>query len=174
MKEIIPYEIIEQRIFLIRGQKVMLDRDLAGLYGVSVKRLNEQVKRNLKRFPSDFMFLLTRQEVANLKSQFATSSWGGARKLPHAFSEQGVAMLSTVLNSERAIHVNIAIMRTFVRLRQLLVSHKEFSQKLEEHEKRINKHDKHIIAIFEIIKELMKPMSLPPPQKPKPPIGFHP
>jgi hypothetical protein len=114
MKELILQEVVERRILVIRGQKVMLDRDLAGLYGVPVKRLNEQVKRNLKRFPGDFMFLLTRQEVMNLKSQIATSSWGGTRKLPYAFTEQGVAMLSSVLNSERAIQVNIAIMRAFV------------------------------------------------------------
>jgi DNA-binding PadR family transcriptional regulator len=120
------------------------------------------------------MFLLIRQEATNLKSQIVTSSWGGRRKLPYAFTEQGVAMLSSLLRSKRAIQVNITIMRAFVRLRQLLASHSELAQKIEEHEKRIDKHDKHIIAIFEIIKELMKPMSLPPPQKPKPPIGFHP
>jgi hypothetical protein len=170
MKELILQEVVERRILVIRGQKVMLDRDLAGLYGVPVKRLNEQVKRNLKRFPGDFMFLLTRQEVMNLKSQIATSSWGGIRKLPYAFTEQGVAMLSSVLNSERAIQVNIAIMRAFVKLKQVLATHKELAEKLKELEGEVGKHNKLIIEIFEIIKQLTPP-PLPLP-KPKGPIGF--
>jgi hypothetical protein len=170
MKELILQEVVERRILVIRGQKVMLDRDLAGLYGVPVKRLNEQVKRNLKRFPGDFMFLLTRQEVMNLKSQIATSSWGGIRKLPYAFTEQGVAMLSSVLNSERAIQVNIAIMRAFVKLKQVLATHKELAEKLKELEGEVGKHNKLIIEIFEIIKQLTPP-PLPLP-KPKGPLGF--
>jgi hypothetical protein len=170
MKELILQEVVERRILVIRGQKVMLDRDLAGLYGVPVKRLNEQVKRNLKRFPGDFMFLLTRQEVMNLKSQIATSSWGGIRKLPYAFTEQGVAMLSSVLNSKRAIQVNIAIMRAFVKLKQVLATHKELAEKLKELEGEVGKHNKLIIEIFEIIKQLTPP-PLPLP-KPKGPIGF--
>ena len=169
MKELIPQEVVERRILVIRGQKVMLDRDLAELYGVPVKRLNEQVKRNLKRFPSDFMFMLTKQEFMNLKSQIATSSWGGIRKLPHAFTEQGVAMLSSVINSEKAIQVDIAIMRAFVRLKQVLATHKELAEKLKELEGEIGKHNKLIIEIFEIIKQLTPPAA---PVKPKPPIGF--
>ena len=115
MKELIPQEVVERRILVIRGQKVMLDRDLAELYSILTKNLNKAVSRNISRFPEDFMFLLTRQEVMNLKSQFVTSSWGGIRRAnPYAFTEQGVAMLSSVLRSKRAIQVNIAIMRAFV------------------------------------------------------------
>ena len=165
---LMPQEAIDKKIYLIRGQKVMLDRDLAKLYGVPTKRLNEQVRRNIKRFPSDFAFLLTRQEVMILKSQFATSRWGGRRKLPYAFTEQGVAMLSTVLNSERAIEVNIAIMRAFVKLRQILSTHKELAHKLEQLERKIEKHDTEIQAIFEAMRQLMAPA-----EKPKRKIGFH-
>jgi phage regulator Rha-like protein len=147
----------------------MIDSDLAVLYGVETKRLNEQVRRNIKRFPGDFAFLLTRQEVMILKSQIATSRWGGKRKLPYAFTEQGVAMLSSVLNSERAIEVNIAIMRAFVKLRQILSTNKELAQKLKELEQRIEKHDTEIHAIFEAIRQLMTP-----PDVPKRKIGFHP
>lgn len=114
--------IVESKIYEIRGQKVMIDKDLAGLYQIEVKRLNESVKRNIKRFPSDFMFQLTTEEWLNLKSQFATSSWGGSRKLPYVFTEQGVAMLSSVLNNDTAIEVNIAIMRAFVTARRLTAS----------------------------------------------------
>ena len=116
---------IEKKILLIRGKKVMLDRDLALLYEVPTKRLNEQVKRNIKRFPPDFMLQLTKKEFENLKSHFATSSWGGTRKLPMVFTEQGVAMLSTVLNSERAIMVNIQIRRSFTKLRELFATHND-------------------------------------------------
>ena len=161
---------------MIRGKRVMLDRDLAMLYGVPVKRLNEQVKRNILRFPDDFMYRLTREEVANLKSHFATSSWGGIRKLPYVFTEQGVAMLSSVLNSERAIEVNIAIMRAFVRLREILLTHTDLAAKIEaselkykNHDMKFDEHDKHIAAIFEAIKQLMAP----PPVPDKPKIGFH-
>ena len=135
----------------------MLDIDLASLYGVPTKRLKEQVNRNTKRFPSDFMLLLTRQEVTILRSQFATSSWGGRRYLPYAFTEQGVAMLSSVLNSERAIQVNIAIMRAFVRLKTILSTHKELAHKLDELERKIEKHDADIQSIFEAIRQLMAP-----------------
>jgi len=165
---LISEQAIGQKIYLIRGQKVMLDRDLARLYEVSTGRLNEQVKRNKKRFPEDFAFLLTRQEVMILKSQIATSRWGGRRKLPYAFTEQGVAMLSGVLNSERAILVNIAIMRAFVNLRHILSSNKELAIKLEQLERKIKKHDTKIHAIFEAIRQLMAP-----PVKPKRNIGFH-
>lgn len=169
-RALVPQEVIEQKIFLIRGQKVMLDRDLAALYMVPTMRLNEQVKRNIKRFPEDFMFQLTKEEFKILKSQFAISSWGGTRKLPYAFTEQGVAMLSGVLNSERAVQVNIAIMRAFVRLRQILSTNKELAHKLEQLERKIEKHDTEIQAIFEAIRQLMAPSA----EKPKRRIGFHP
>jgi phage regulator Rha-like protein len=169
VSNLIPQESIERKIYLIRGHKVMLDRDLSGLYGVPTKRLKEQVKRNIKRFPQDFMFELTVQEFEILRSQIATSRWGGERYLPYVFTEQGVAMLSTVLNSERAIQVNIAIMRAFVRLKSILSTHKELAHKLNELEHRIEKHDEDIRAIFEAIRQLMAP----PPEGPKRKIGFH-
>lgn len=166
---LITHEVIERKIFLIKRHKVMLDRDLAKLYRVSTKRLNEQVKRNMKRFPSDFMFQLTKKESLSLRSHFATSKRGGRRYSPYAFTEQGVAMLSTVLNSERAIQVNIAIMRVFVKLRQILLTHKELAYKLNQLERKIEKHDTEIQAIFEAIRQLMVV-----PEKPKRRIGFHP
>ena len=147
----------------------MLDRDLAKLYKVPTGRLNEQVKRNIRRFPEDFMFRLTKEEFKNLKSQFAISSWGGIRKLPYTFTEQGVAMLSSVLHSERAIQVNIIIMRVFVKLKQILSTHKELNYKLEQLERKIEKHDEEIRAIFEAIRQLISV-----PEKPKRRIGFHP
>jgi hypothetical protein len=149
-------ELIEQRIFLIRGQKVMLDSDLAALYGVPTFRLNEQVKRNIKRFPDDFMFQLTREEAEGLTSQFAISNKGrgGRRYLPYVFTEQGVAMLSSVLNSDRAIEVNIAIMRAFVRLRSILAAHKELARKIEALEKETKASFK---AVFELINKYLKP-----------------
>jgi phage regulator Rha-like protein len=170
MKELIPQERIERRILVIRGQKVMLDRDLAELYGVETKVLIQAVKRNIERFPEDFMFQLIEDEFDNLRSQFVTSSWGGTRYFPYVFTEQGVAMLSSVLNSKRAIQVNIAIMRAFVKLKQVLATHKELAEKLKEPEGEVGKHNKLIIEIFEIIKQLTSP-PLPPP-KPKGPIGF--
>ena len=162
--ELIPQEVIEPKILMIRGHKVMLGRGSARLYGVSVKRLNEQVKRNMKRFPSDFMFFLTRQEVMNLRSQFATSSWGGIRYLPYAFTEQGVAMLSSVLKSKRAIQVNIQIMRTFINLRKLLSSNADLLKKIEAMEK---KYDTQFKIVFETIKQLLDIKV-----KPKTEIGF--
>jgi len=168
-RELIPEEVIERKILMIRGHKVMLDRDLAELYGVSTKRLNEQVKRNIKRFPEDFMFRLTWKEAESSRSQIATLKKGeNIKYLPYAFTEQGVAMLSSVLNSERAIQVNIVIMRTFVRLKQILSMNKELAYKLAELEHKIEKHDGDIQAIFEAIRRLMAP----PPIKPKPQIGF--
>jgi len=164
----ITHEVIGEKIFLIRRHKVMLDRDLARLYNVPTKRLNEQVKRNTKRFPEDFMFQLTKEEFKNLKSQFATSSWGGTRKLPCAFTEQGVAMLSSVLHSERAIQMNIVIMRVFVKLRQIFSTHKALAYKLKGLEQKIEKHDEEICTIFEAIRQLMIA-----PEKPKRRIGFH-
>ena len=164
---IMPVERIERAIYLIRGQKVMLDRDLAVLYGVETKRLKEQVRRNLDRFPDDFAFVLDPQEFATLRSQFATSkseARGGTQYLPMAFTEQGVAMLSTVLNSKRAIDVNIAIMRTFVKLRQMLDSHAKLAQKLAELEA---KYDGQFRTVFEAFNELMAP-----PKPKRKPIGF--
>ncbi|MEW6417321.1 MAG: ORF6N domain-containing protein [Nitrospirota bacterium] len=168
MKELIPHESIEQRIFNIRGQKVMLDRDLAGLYGVATKVLNQAIRRNIKRFPDDFMFKLTQPEKNELVTncdRFRTLKHSTVT--PYAFTEQGVAMLSTVLNSERAIQVNIAIMRTFVKLRQLSYTHKEFAHKLNELERKMGKHDEDIKVIFEAIRQLMAP-----PEKPRKRIGF--
>jgi hypothetical protein len=176
MLNIIPAERIENKILLMRGIKVMLDRDLAELYGVPTKRLNEQVKRNIRRFPDDFMFQLTRMETeslvsqgviplrsqfatlntgmtnnkekrVNLKSQIATSSWGGRRKLPYVFTEQGVAMLSSVLKSERAIEMNIIIMRAFVKIRNLIYSNKDLAEEVEKMKKQIGQ-------IFRILDKL--------------------
>jgi len=169
MSKVMSVEVIATKILEIRGRKVMLDRDLAELYGVRTKRLNEQVRRNEKRFPGDFMFQLTDEEVGNLKSQNATSSWGGRRKLPAVFSQEGVAMLSGVLNSDRAIMVNIQIMRAFVKLRAIILTHRELTDKLSELEKRVGRHDAEIQAIFEAIRQLMAP----PPEPPKRKIGFH-
>ena len=166
MKELILVETIEQKIYLVRGHKVMLDRDLAEMYEVPTRRLNEQVKRNISRFPSDFMFQLSSEEADNLRSQFATSSsgHGGRRYLPYVFTEQGVAMLSSVLNSERAVQVNIAIMRTFVKLRQMLASNAELARRLAAMEK---KYDTQFKVVFDAIRELMRPL-----EKPKRKIGF--
>jgi hypothetical protein len=168
-KEIIAVERIAQRIFYLRGQQVMLSQYLAALYGVAVKALNQAVKRNASRFPSDFVFQLTSEEFENLKSQIVTSSWGGLRRaLPYAFTEQGVAMLSSVLNSERAVKVNIAIMRAFVKLRETLETNRELARKFSELEQRVGKHDEEIAAILEAIRQLMAP-----PEKPQREIGFH-
>jgi hypothetical protein len=172
---LIPGERIERAILLIRGHKVILDRDLADLYGVSTKRLNEQVRRNLRRFPEDFMFQLTAEEAAALRSQFATlkqdtsgmrsqfatASKRNIRYQPYAFTEQGVAMLSSVLHSDRAIEVNIAIMRAFVRLRELLATHKDLARKLEALEKKLGEHDEKFQIVFEAIRQLMAPPSDP-------------
>ena len=151
MAELVKQSIIEKKIFLIRGMNVMLDRDLAELYGASTGNLNLAVKRNLDRFPDDFMFQLTKEEFQNLILQFATSRWGGTRKLPYAFTEQGVAMLSSVLNSKRAILVNIGIMRVFVSVRTLVSSDKKMLNRLNELEGSVQLHDKKIKTIFEII-----------------------
>lgn len=155
---------VEDKIYLIRGEKVMLDWDLADLYGVSTMRLNEQVRRNLRRFPPDFMFQLSNQEFRALITQIAISKVskkgrGGRRKAPLVFTEQGVAMLSAVLHSERAIDVNIAVMRAFVRLRQVLNSNHEFEKRFTELE---SKYDGQFEAVFEAIRELMSVHSVPP------------
>jgi hypothetical protein len=159
---------IEKAIFLIRGQRVILDSVLAGLYGVETRSLVQAVKRNIKRFPPDFMFQLSEDEFDSLRSQIVISKGkGGRRYYPYAFSEQGVAMLSTVLRSDRAIEVNIAIMRVFVRLRQMMTAQKELALKLSELESRIQDHDEEIVAIFEAIRQLMTP-----PDRPRKKIGF--
>ncbi|MEW6068275.1 MAG: ORF6N domain-containing protein [Nitrospirota bacterium] len=163
--DIVPQGIIEDKILFIRGKKVMLDSVLSELYGVPTKVLLQAVKRNIKRFPSDFMFQLKKEEFNNLRSQFVTSSsWGGRRYLPYAFTENGIAMLSSVLNSERAIQVNIQIMRTFTKLREMLMTHKDLKRKIEEMEK---KYDYQFKIVFDAIKQLLEP-----PKKPKKRIGF--
>jgi len=158
-QEIIPAEYIHQRIFLIRGQRVMLSFHLAELYGVETRVLVQAVKRNIKRFPQDFMFQLTWDEIEALKSQNVILKTEGRGKhikyLPYAFTEQGVAMLSSVLNNERAIRVNIAIMRAFVKLREMVSLNKELAKKLEKLEHKLSKHDKEITTLFQAIKELM-------------------
>ncbi|MBI5970172.1 MAG: ORF6N domain-containing protein [Deltaproteobacteria bacterium] len=159
-----PQEVIESKILLMRGRKVMLDKDLAALYGVTTGNLNKAVKRNIERFPEDFMFQLTRKELENLMFQNGISSWGGARKLPSAFTENGVAMLSSVLKSKRGVQVNIQIMRTFTKLRELLLTNTEFKRKLEDMEK---KYDYQFKIVFEAIKQLIEP-----PAKPGKRIGF--
>ncbi|MDD5482234.1 MAG: ORF6N domain-containing protein [Kiritimatiellae bacterium] len=166
-KDIIPSSNIEKKIMLVHGQKVMLDSDLAVLYGVTTFNLNKAVKRNLNRFPDDFMFQLTRQEVANLIFQNGISKEGrgGRRKPAYAFTEQGVAMLSSVLRSPRAVRVNIEIMRAFVRIRQWLASNTELARKLAELEK---KYDAQFKVVFDAIRELMRP-----PEPPRKQIGFH-
>jgi len=184
-----PDAAITGRIHHIRGQRVLLDRDLAELYGVETKHLKRQVRRNLGRFPEDFMFELTEEENEFLRSQFGilkqvatpsgkggdlrsqigTSSWGGARYVPMAFTEQGVAMLSSVLNSEQAILVNIHIIRVFTRMREMLLAHHEVLQKLEELEGRITGHDEEIQAIFDHLTALVSPA-----ERPRKPIGFKP
>jgi hypothetical protein len=153
-KLLVPDELIMNKIYLIRGQKVKLDNDLAELYAVETRRLNEQVKRNIERFPDDFMFQLESGEFENLKSQIATSRWGGRRKLPFAFTEHGVLMLSSVLNSERAIKVNIQIMRIYTRLRQMLLLHKNILIRLDQIEQKLAGHDDNILLIFEYLRQL--------------------
>jgi hypothetical protein len=160
---------ILNRIYAIRSQKVMLDMDLAEMYGVETKRLNEQVKRNIKRFPKDFMFTLTAKEYENLKSQNATSSWGGRRTLPNAFTEQGVAMLSSILNSDIAIEVNIKIIRVFTKLREYALTHKEILLQLAKMEKEVKSNSRDIENIFVVLKELIEKDAKPLPRNK---IGF--
>jgi len=170
-KEIIPIERIAQSILVLRGQRVMLDSDLADLYGVSTGHLNRAVKRNGGRFPPDFMFQIDAEELGVLKCQIGISKpgrGGRRRSRPFVFTEQGIAMLSSVLNSERAVRVNIAIMRTFVKLRQMLNLNRELAQKFSELEQRVGQHDEEIAAILEAIRQLMAP-----PEKPRREIGFH-
>ena len=170
-----PLEQIEERIYALRGKRVMLDSDLADLYGVTTKRLNEQVGRNAERFPEDFAFKLTKQEVANLRSQIATSSGslrahGGRRYQPRVFTEHGAIMAAAVLNSPRAVEVSVFVVRAFVKLRELAMAHKEIGQKLNELERKVAGHDQAIASLINAIRELMAP---PEPKK-KRSIGFGP
>lgn len=169
-ESLVPTEPIEKQIFLIRGHKVMLDRDLAQLYGVETRALNQAVRRNIERFPSDFMFQLSPEEAENWKSQIVISirEKMGLRKMPLAFTEQGVAMLSSVLKSKRAIQVNIMIMRAFVRLKQKTSAYTELTKRLKDLERYVGKHDKEIRIIFQAIRQLVAE-----PKKPKRRIGFH-
>ena len=162
----VPESTIERKIYLIRSKRVMLDVDLAALYGVETRALIQAIKRNISRFPEDFMYQLNKEEGELLRSQFVTSKGrGGRRYLPYVFTEQGVAMLSSVLNSERAIQVNIQIMRAFTKLREMLSSNAELRKKIEEMEK---KYDQQFKVVFDAIKKLLEP-----PEGPKKKIGFH-
>jgi len=166
---LIPQEYVESKILLMRDKKVIVDRDLATLYGVDTKVLKQAVRRNIKRFPSDFMFELTKKEFEDWRSQFVTSKSDriGLRYKPMVFTEPGVAMLSSVLNSERAIQVNIQIMRAFIKLREMLSTHIELKRKIGEMEKRHAKHDEHFQIVFKTIKEMLNP-----PVEKKGKIGF--
>ncbi len=166
----LPMEVIRGKIYLIRGQKVLMDSDLAEMYGVETSNLNKAVKRNIDRFPQDFMFQLTSEEADSLRFQIGMSKpegRGGRRYLPHAFTEQGVAMLSSVLNSNHAVQVNIAIMRAFVQLRELAASNRVLAKRLDELENKYDKHDKQFMEVFDAIRQLMAP-----PEKTKRKIGF--
>ncbi|MDO8587349.1 MAG: ORF6N domain-containing protein [Armatimonadota bacterium] len=164
---VVPVEAIAQAILILRGQKVILDADLARLYGVTTTRLNQQVRRNAERFPADFMFQITTEELRNLMLQNATSSWGGRRKLPFAFTEHGALMAATVLSTPRAVEVGVYVVRAFIRLRELLASHAELSHKLIELEDRLDGHDEQIGALMAAIRQLLAA-----PEKPERQIGF--
>ena len=164
MTEIMPIKRITGKIYLIRNVKVILDRDLAELYDVETSQLKRAVRRHIDRFPTDFMFKLTKEELKNLRCQIGTSSWGGTRYEPMAFTEQGVAMLSSVLNSKRAIHVNIQIMRAFTQIRQMLSTHEDLKKKIEQME---SKYDEQFRIVFDVIKQLIETES-----KPARKIGF--
>jgi hypothetical protein len=170
-KSLVSAEWIEQSIIFVRGQRVMLDSDLARLYGVETRSLVQAVKRNLPRFPSDFMFRLSKEELENWRSQFVISNSSakmGLRRPPYAFTEQGVAMLSSVLRSPRAVAVNIEIMRAFVRLRQVLAVNAELARRLEEVEKHLGQHDQQFVEVIRVIRQLMES----PPSAPRRRIGF--
>lgn len=166
----IPAERIERSILVLRGKRVILDMDLAAIYGVSTTRLNQQVRRNLDRFPADFAFLLTDQEFADLKLQFATSSsgWGGRRKPPLAFTEHGAVMAASVLNTPVAVAASIHVVRVFVRLREMLAQSEEFARKLRELEAKYAEHDQKFVVVFEAVRRLMAP----PPEPSRGRIGF--
>jgi len=168
----IPDEVLMGKIFLIRSQKIMIDSDLSELYGVETRRLNEQVKRNISRFPEDFMFQLSEDEFTNLKSQIATSSWGGRRKLPYVFTEHGVLMLSSVLNSDRAIKVNIQIMRIYVRIREMMMLNKDILQRLESIERKLDGQDNQIMIVFEYLNQFEQTKQQKLEQKNRPKIGY--
>jgi hypothetical protein len=168
-KSFLPDEAIINKIYIVRGQKVMLDEDLAELYQVETRRLNEQVKRNKDRFPKDFMFQLSVKEFENLKSQIAISSWGGRRKPPFAFTEQGVSMLSGVLNSDIAIQVHIQIIRIFTKMKEMLITNKEILLKVEKMELEVTANKKDIATIFNALRQLLNPL-----QKPRKRLGFKP
>jgi len=170
VNELVPIELIVTKILFLRGEKVLLDRDLAELYGVETRVLNQAVTRNKKRFPEDFMFVLTREEITRISQSVTSSRIKYSKRVTAfvtAFTEQGVAMLSSVLNSDRAIEMNIAIMRAFVQLRNMIASNEELARKLKELEDRLEKHDEDIGLIFEAIRELMTPPDTPPKK-----IGF--
>ncbi|WP_442588460.1 ORF6N domain-containing protein [Pedobacter sp. AW31-3R] len=170
---LIPEEIVMNKIFLIRGMKVMIDKDLAELYQVQTRNLNQAVNRNLKRFPGeDFMFQLTENESKNLKFQIGTSSWGGTRKLPYVFTEQGVAMLSGILNSDIAIAVNVQIMRVFTRIRQMLVETTDLRLEIEKIKDKLNNQDKNMEIVFKYLDELVEKQNAPNPPRTR--IGFKP
>jgi phage regulator Rha-like protein len=169
-KSIVPVERIERTIVVLRGHKVLLDVDLAELYGVTIKRLNEQVKRNIERFPPDFMFQLTKDEQDSLRSQVATLNIGRGQHrkyLPYAFTEHGAIMVASVLNSQKAIEMSVLVVRAFVKLRNLLATHRQLAIKLNELETKLSTHDQQIVVLFDAIRELMTP-----PAKPKHRIGF--
>jgi hypothetical protein len=169
-KEItIPDEIITNKIYLIRNQKVMIDKDLAELYQVETKQLKRQVRRNIERFPEDFMFELTKQEFDNLRSQFGTSNWGGNRYAPLVFTEQGVAMLSSVLNSPTAIRVNIQIIRVFTKIREILTDNLSVKLEIEEIKKKLSNHSKNIELVFNYLDELIEKKDN---EKPRKEIGY--
>lgn len=163
---------ILNRIYVVRGEKVMLDQDLAEMYGVETKQLKRQVKRNTERFPKDFMFELTAKEFENLRSQIGTSSWGGTRYMPMAFTEQGVAMLSSILNSKTAIEVNIRIIRVFTKMREYALTHKEILMQLGKLEKEVKGNSKDIENIFMVLRELIEKQSTPPPPPKRNTIGY--
>ena len=165
----ITEESVINKIYIIRGQKVMLDRDLAELYNVTTGNLNKAVGRNIKRFPEDFMFELTKEEFENLKSQFDTSSWGGTRKMPKVFTEQGLAMLSGVLHSDRAIMVNIQIMRAYSKMREMLTDNLNLQLEIEEIKKKLTNHSKNIELVFNYLDELMEKKEN---EKPRNKIGY--
>ena len=174
---IVPPDTVESRILTIRGQKVILDSDLAAIYGVTAKRLNEQIKRNLKRFPSDFLFRLTREEFVNLRSQFATSSsgYGGRRFLPYAFTENGAVMATNVLNSPQAVRMSVFVVRAFVRMRELLSGSKELAVELKKLEAKLTTRlDVHETAIVDVLRRIMELLDPPPaPPVPQKSLGFH-
>ena len=169
LQALVAEQKILNRIYVIRGEKVMLDRDLSEMYGVETKVFNQSVKRNIERFPKDFMFTLSEKEWENLKSQIVTSSWGGARYRPNVFTEQGVAMLSSVLNSKTAIEVNIRIIRVFTKLKEYALTHKEILLQLAKLEKEVKGNSKDIENIFMVLKELLEKQSKPLPRNK---IGF--